>query len=404
MIKPSYSRAAEPEICLAKQTARLAGREIKLPDLSFRLLRLLSERAPEPVSFDEIERVVWAAHVSRETIKQRVKILRDSLQGLGVPNGGIESARNVGYRLTQTLVHYEPPVSGKPPSGVRRFWAPAVGLALCLCAVLVYLFLSDQRGSAKPLSLSVHSNLPVIVGQPRSPAWDAAQQTLIRELSRMSNLVVVASGDGQRETDLVVEMDRVPDGPYETLAFELIETGTGTKLWAETFGLDQDGYDKPISTFVVNVHKQIVALGLQPGQEIGADQANQARQHYLSASSLAKTEKEADLLAAKARLDSALDLRPTFAIARSLRARINARLVIDHGRDQRLALQALNEAQSLVDAFPDVPEFRRTLATAQVARGALPEALENLEKAERNMPFLRSDIAALRRRIPTDLP
>lgn len=398
MDRPSHSPAGQPEICASKQTARLAGREIRLPDLSFRLLRLLSERAPEPVSFDEIERVVWAAHVSRETIKQRVKMLRDSLEGLGVPNGGIESARNVGYRLTQTLTQYKPPVSGKPPSGVRRFWAPAVGLAVCLCAVLVYLFLSDQR-AAKPLSLSVHSDLPVIVGQPRSPAWDAAQQTLIRELSRMSNLVVVASGDGQRETDLVVEMDRVPDGPYETLAFELIETGTGTKLWAETFDLDQDGYDKPIPTFVANVHKQIVALGLQPGQEIGADQANQARQHYLSASSLAKTEKEADLLAAKARLDSALDLRPTLAIARSLRARINARLVIDHGRDQRFALQALNEAQSLVDAYPDVPEFRRTLATAQIAKGTLSEALENLEKAERNMPFLRSDIAALKRRV-----
>lgn len=404
MIKRSYSPAAEPEICLAKQTARLAGREIKLPDLSFRLLRLLSERAPEPVSFDEIERVVWAAHVSRETIKQRVKILRDSLEGLGVPNGGIESARNVGYRLTQTLTQYEPPVSGKPPSGVRRFWAPAVGLAVCLCAVLVYLFLSDQRGSAKPLSLSVHSNLPVIVGHPRSPAWGAAQQKLIRELSRMSNLVVVAFGDGQQETDLVVEMESIPDGPYETLSLKLVETVTGTLLWAETFGLDQDGYDKPISVFVADVHKQIVALGLRPGQDLGADKANQARQHYLSAASLAKTDKEADLLAARAQLDTALSMRPTFAIARSLRARINARLVIDHGRDQRLALPALKEAQSLVDAYPDVPEFRRTLATAQIARGALPEALENLENAERNMPFLRSDIAALRRRIPSDLP
>jgi len=363
--------------------------------LSFRLLRLLSERAPEPVSFDEIERVVWAAHVSRETIKQRVKILRDSLEGLGVTNGGIESARNVGYRLTQTLTQYEPPVSGKPPSAVRRFWAPAVGLAACLCAVLVYLFLSGQHAAAKPLSLSVHS----IVAQPRPPAWDAARQTLIGELSRMSNLVVVAADDGQRETDLVVEMDRIPDGPYETLALELIETETGARLWAETYGLDQDGYDKPISIFVADVHEQVVALGLRPGQDITPDKANRARQLYLSASSLARSGKEADLLAARARLDSALSLRPTFAIARSLRARIDARLVIDHGRDQRLALQALGEAQSLVDAHPDVPEFRRTLATVQIARGALAEALENLEAAERNMPFLRPDIAALRRQM-----
>lgn len=402
MSKLIYSPAIEPEICLIRQTARLAGREIKLPDLSFRLLRLLSERAPEPVSFDEIARVVWAAHVSRETIKQRVKILRDSLEGLGVHNGSIESARNFGYRLTQTLTQYAPPVNGRRLSNVRRFWAPAVGLGVCLCAVLVSLFLSDQRVSAKPLSISVHR--PTIVAQPRSPAWDAAHQKLIREVSRMSNLVVVAGDDGQRETDLVVEMDRVPDGPYETLALRLIETETGTLLWAETFGLDQEGYDKPISIFVADVFKQIVALGLQPGRDIPPNEANRARQLYLSASSLARTEKEENLVAARARLDSSLAMRPTFAIARSLRARIDARLVIDHGRDQRLALQALGEAQSLIDAHPDVPEFRRTMATVQIARGTLPEALENLERAERNMPFLRPDIAALRRRIPTDLP
>ncbi len=57
----------------------MAKREIRLPDLSFSLLWLLSERAPDPVPFDEIERVVWAAQVSRETVKQRVKLLRDSL-------------------------------------------------------------------------------------------------------------------------------------------------------------------------------------------------------------------------------------------------------------------------------------------------------------------------------------
>lgn len=389
------SSTVEPEICVARQTVRLAGREVRLPDLSFRLLRLLSERAPEPVSFDEIERFVWAAHVSRETIKQRVKILRDSLEGLGVAHGGIESARNIGYRLTQTLAQYEPSVSGKPPSAVRRFGAPVAGVAACLCAVLVYLFLSDQGAVAKPLSMSVHS----LVAQPRPPAWEAARQTLIGELSRMSNLIVVATDDGRRETDLVVEMESIPDGPYETLELELIETGTGTRLWAESFGLDQDGYDKPISIFVADVREQVVALGLRPEPGIPAGEANRARQLYLSASSLAKSGKAADLLAARARLDSALAIRPAFALARSLRARIDARLVIDHGRDQRLAFQALGEAQSLVDAHPDVPEFRRTLATVQIARGTLPEALENLEAAARNMPFLRPDIAALRRQM-----
>ncbi len=270
---------------------------------------------------------------------------------------------------------------------------------VCLCAVVIFLFQADARTTAAPLTLAVRSSAPAAVRQSRSPSWDAAQRTLVRDLSRMSNLVVVAAADAQRATDLVVVMDRIPDGPYETLALELIETGTGTVLWAETHGVDQEGYDKPISQFVASVHEQVVALGLRPGPDISPGKSNRARQLYLSASSLARSEREGDLLAARTRLDSALAMRPTFALARSLRARVDARLVIGHGRDQRVARDALSEAQSLVDAYPEVPEFRRTLATVQIATGALPEALKNLETAERNMPFLGRDIAALRRQM-----
>ena len=55
------------------------------------------------------------------------------------------------------------------------------------------------------------------------------------------------------------------------------------------------------------------------------------------------------------------------ALARSLRARVDARLVNEHGHDRRLALGALGETQTLVDAHPDVPEFRGALATVQIA-------------------------------------
>lgn len=386
-----------PEICLARQTVRLAEREIRLPDLSFRLLRLLSERAPEPVSFEDIGRLVWGGYVSRETIKQRVKILRDSLAALGVPNGGVESSRSVGYRLTQSLDTYEPPVGEDRRPSLGRLWVPAAGLAACFAAAAIYLFLPNQRVGAEPLSLSVQGASSV--AQPRSANWDAAQQTLMSELSRMSDLAVVAADGGPPKTDLVVEMDRVPDGPYEVLVLALKETETGEVLWAETYGLDQAGYDKPISIFVASVHEQIAALGLRPTQAIRPEDSDRARQLYLSATSAARSEREADLLTARARLDSALSLRPTFALARSLRARVDARLVMAHGHDHRRALEALGEAQALVDAHPDVPEFRRTLAAVQIAQGNVPQALQNLEAAGRHMPFLQPEIVALRRQM-----
>lgn len=195
-------------------------------------------------------------------------------------------------------------------------------------------------------------------------------------------------------------MERFPTGASEALVLELVETATGTALWSETYGLDEEGYEKPISDFVAHVHEQVDALGLRPrGRDLVSDRSNRARQLYLSASSLAKSDREGDLAAARTRLDTALQLRPDFAIARSLRARIDAELVMEHGRDPDLARRALGEAQALVDANPEAPEFRRTLAAVQIATGELPAALQNLETAERNMPFLRQEVVALRRRI-----
>jgi len=399
MTKLEASLAEAPEICVARHTVRLANREIRLPDLSFRLLRLLSERAPDPVPFDEIERVVWSAHVSRETVKQRVKLLRDSLIGLGVASGGVESARSIGYRLAEPFALYEPQVIAKRPSGARWIWGAAIGLAACLSALLAYPFILGERAPAGQISLAIHSDPPAVTGEFPPSAWHAAHQGLMVELSRMSNLVVVADEGDKQSAYLVVAMKSIPDGPYETLSLALIETGTGAVLWAETFGLDQDGYGKPVAIFVADAHRQIAAFGLQPGPNESDENASRARQLYLSASSLAKSGAEGDLLSAKASLDTALALRPSFALARSLRARIAARLVTEHGGDDRLATTALEEAHTLVDAHPDVPEFRRSLATVQMARGFMSEALANLELAQNHMPFLKSDVAALKRRI-----
>lgn len=392
------------QLCGPAQSVRWAGREIRLPDLSFRLLQLLSERAPDPVSFNEIERLVWAAHVSRDTIKQRAKLLRDALDDLGVPGGGVESVRNVGYRLVRAFTPYDPQAPAEAaPGGRRRLWLAVVAGVVCLGVAVGALRLSSEQLPPQSLLVSVHGNAPVVVTHFPSSAWNAAYQTLIKSLSRMSNIVVVDDA-GQQKADLVVAMDSIPDGPFETLSLRLVERQTGTPIWAETFDLDQEGYGKPVAIFAADVHRQIVALGLQPGPDIDPDQANGARQHYLRASALAKTGDLADLLAARAQLNTALDLRPSYATARSLRARINARLVINYGQDRRLAREALDEAQSMVDAHPDVPEFRRTLAAAQIATGALPQALANLETAERHMPSLRPDVAALQRRLLTTRP
>lgn len=170
-------------------------------------------------------------------------------------------------------------------------------------------------------------------------------------------------------------------------------------LWAETYSADMRSYDRAITHFAANIHAQVEALGMQLGTDGFPHQPQDVQELYLSAVSLARSRDVDALLAARARLDSALRLRPAFALARSLRARVDALLVIGHGRDRSIARRALVEAQALVAAHPEVPMFRHALATAQIALGDLPGALRNLEVAQRSMPFLRRDIAALKRRM-----
>jgi hypothetical protein len=91
--------------------------------------------------------------------------------------------------------------------------------------------------------------------------------------------------------------------------------------------------------------------------------------------------------------------RPTFALARALRVRVLADLVLRHGHDPRLAASAVAEARSLVEAYPFAADFKYTLARAQLATGDEAGALRELYSAARDLPFLERDILALERQI-----
>lgn len=383
------------QICDARRAVRFAGREARLPDLSFRLLRLLGEGAPEPVSFAEIEARVWNAQVSRETIKQRAKMLRDSLADIGLADG-VQSARNVGYRLTRPLGTYAdagPEVRSWRSRGVVL---AAVGLAAAVVVGGVILLQAGARAGGDPLLVAVRSE----AGAPppgTTPAWDSARRLLIRDLSRLDGVKVVASA--APEADLVVAMAPIVADGREALALELVERDSGVVIWAETYPRQEAGWDRAVSHFVALTHGELETLGRRLGPEGFARQPARVRELYLGAATLARSGTAADLQAAAARLESALALRPRFAQARALRAEVNARRVIAHGAPPALARAALEESRALVADHPDVPEFRRALATAQIANGDLRSALETLEIAQRDLPFLRRDILALERRL-----
>lgn len=400
MSKNDVTSGGRLEICDARRAVRFEGREARLPDLSFRLLRLLGERAPEPVSFAEIEAQVWNARVSRETIKQRAKMLRDSLAGIGLADG-VESARNVGYRLTRPLGTYAASTPKARSWRSRGVVLTATGLAAGVIVGGIVLLQAGAGVGPDSLMVAVRNE----AGAPppgTAPEWDSARHLLIRDLSRLQGVKVVSDTPTAQPADLAVAMRPIVADGRETLALELVEVDSGVVLWAESYPRQEAGWDRAVSHFVARTHGELEMLGPRLGQEGFARQPRRARTLYLAAASLARSGAAADLRAAAARLDTALTLRPRFAEARALRAEVNARLVTEYGDPPAQARAALEDTRALVADYPDVPEFRRALAMAQIASGDLRGALDSLEIARREMPFLRRDILALERRIAAE--
>src|ERR1700732_2597554 len=78
--------------------------DIRLPRLSFELLRTLVEAAPNIVSNDELSRAVWhGVIVGPETVTQRVKLVRDALGDDPEAPRYIAGLRGQGYRILQPV-------------------------------------------------------------------------------------------------------------------------------------------------------------------------------------------------------------------------------------------------------------------------------------------------------------
>jgi DNA-binding winged helix-turn-helix (wHTH) protein len=389
--------AGSVDLCARTQGVRFAGREAKLPDLSFRLLQLLSERAPAPVSFEDIERVVWAAHVTRETIKQRAKLLRDALVALGLPEEAIAAVRSVGYRLTVPAGVYDAPVRGAGLARLRdwRAFAAAGGFAVAIAAAALIAG-GLWRQPLDALQIEIVQAPATTEVDPQ--ALSNVSRDLANYLTRVEGVdVLAAPSSAGRASDLIVDFAIAGPQTDARLSLRLVDRHSGLILWAEDYPFDASDYDRSLAHFASNVHANVETLSLKLGRNGQERQPRAAREEYESVLALTRGAGEPDLLVAQRRLDVLLAQRPAFALARALRVRVVADLVLRHGHDPRLAAGAVAEARSLVEAYPFAADFKYTLARAQLAAGDGAGALRNLYSAARDLPFLERDILALER-------
>lgn len=353
------------ELHPAKRTIRLAGRSAKLPELTFRLLALLAARSPAIVPFADIEAEVWAAQVSRETLKQRAKLLRDSLTAIGAPGDSVEAVRNEGYRLN---------LPTRTANPAQRF-NPLIAALLSVLAIALLPSLGADR-STRPLSLVIESG----------SGGESIRRALIRDLARIDTIAVIDAPAVQ--ADLVVSVIVEADA---RAAFSMRDGRSGAVLLAEAYPASADGYDRAVMHFANFIHERLQALALT------GTMPRDLQALFADAAALQRGGDEASLLAARAKLQSILSRRPGFLMARALLTRTEADLTLRFGHPA--SASALAEAANLVAAHPDVPEFRHALARNELAAGNLRAALNQMRIAARDLPFLRRDVEDLERRV-----
>ncbi len=290
---------------------RKGGVRIRIQEKPLRVLVALLERPGEVVSRQELRGRLWPAdvHVEYEDgLNAAVKRLRQTLGDTADPPRFIETIPKRGYRLLVPVETIAPrtvresgakPVPASLPGGLaalmigRRPWAAAVVFAGVVALAAVGLFTVRQEASGPDPSAStapvVEQRITVAVlpfenltGNPdKDYLSDGFTEELITQLGRLlpDRLGVVARTSVMRYRDVsrdaaaigaelgadfLIE-GSVRAGDRLRITTRLIETGTGTQVWSNS-------YDRPMADVlrtqieVIRAVGRALAVDLLPGE------------------------------------------------------------------------------------------------------------------------------------------
>lgn len=386
-----------------RSTVSWQSAAIELPDLTFRLLALLMERSPATVSFEDIEAHVWGRQVTRETLKQRIRLLRTALKDIGAPENAIRAIHATGYRFIA-------PESSAPSSwtGRLRGTPPAVFLALAAALTVmtgtgIWWAASERDAPAmrSPVRILMLDSEAAAGGGPEGdPQSVDLQRALSARLARLQGVetLVALPGtdpapDGNRSyADYVVDirLGAPQDSGEREAGLRLIASPGGRLLHTAQYTVSAANGTRIADHFAQDV---LTAIRLDR-RRAANPRPSTADAAYFRALELFDTPTSTNLDEAIALLDGleASDAGP-FMLA--LRARIRAERILRHGAPAQEAGQALEDARRAVAAVPELADFRYALARAQLAAGQRADAIETLRSIAPHMPGIERDLDAL---------
>ena len=358
-----------------RQRVTRGGDPIALPRLSYDLLLVLIQHAPNLVANDRLMEKVWPKIVvSPETLSQRVKLLRDALGDDPRNPRYVEGLRGRGYRLIPPVEFGAPPSSEErvEPSGgtpseasmasgaapaapapaapapaaprprqprSRLRWPMAAVPACVVVAALGVHFLKKPEPAKAPSSVEVVAVRPRAVavlpfdnlgGEPANEYIGLGiAETVLNRLGGIRELIVIARSSsfslGKPRPDAhevgaklgvgyLVEGSVQRAGNKLRVNAQLVDTARNIEIWSLSFDRAIDDVFAVQDEIAQRVAEKLEVSIAKPSVEF-ARYGTEAYLAFLRGRSLLESRKIPDVEASIQQFTRALQLAPTFAAA-----------------------------------------------------------------------------------------
>jgi TolB-like protein/DNA-binding winged helix-turn-helix (wHTH) protein len=282
-------RFGEFEFDKAGRKLRSRGRVVRLQEQSFQVLELLSDRAGQVVTREELHGRLWPAKVYLDvdhSLNNVITRLRDVLRDSAERPRYIETIPRVGYRFIATIAPepVAPDTPATPAPTPQPAWMVRIVLVVGLAAVGVTAIAYGiwHRSRAVPTIHSVavlpFENLSSDPGQ--DYFVDGMTDALITDLAKIDPVSVisrttsmhykgvhepVARLASELKVDAVVEGSIVRAGGRVRLNVRLIRAADDSNLWAQSYDRDI-GSVIALQSELAGTIAEALAVTLSPGQ------------------------------------------------------------------------------------------------------------------------------------------
>jgi TolB-like protein/DNA-binding winged helix-turn-helix (wHTH) protein/Tfp pilus assembly protein PilF len=392
------------------------GQAVALPKLTFDLLLALIEAAPCVVSHDELMHRVWPGLVvGPETVSQRVKLLRASLDDDPKAPRYVLGVRGRGYRLLPAVerlgvVRHDPPDAGAavvpdriaPPA--RKPWrrtAFMVAAAALVVAAGIGILASrvdtpDRHVDAMPAAPLPARSVAVLAFDNRGSAGgtdflaEGIPENVLHQLGRFPGLTVIARGssfafrdsdEDLRSIGRKLNVRYLLEGSVQTageqlrVTSSLVDAETGAAIWSmkferplrDVFAVEDEIAAEVARAMKVSIDEGTAALAAR-GRD--ADRDFDAYLSFLRGRALHASQRLADLPAAIDSLSAAIRQDPRFADAYVLLARARVELA-DRESPEKANARVAGAVDNALQLLDTAIELEPANGEAYVERGYL---------------------------------